>query len=135
MASLGLEAGRAGAGAGAGRSGEGERTKRTGRDPGRAPLERGDKTRGGDDWETEAEEGDRRYSWAQTGELEAGEGQERGLPGRLLPGTTPSLYQPSPILGSRLSAEANYFEDLYPFILLPVLWVLCLVGLPWLLSW
>ena len=33
-----------------------------------------------------------------------------GAAGRLLPGTTPSLYQPSPTLGSRLSAEASYFR-------------------------
>ena len=88
VASLGLEAGRAGAGAGPGRSGEGERAEPTGRDPGWAPLKRGDRTRGGDDWETEAEEGDRRYSWAQTG------GQAAG--GQLLPGTTPSQISPAP---------------------------------------
>lgn len=116
MASLGLEAGRAGAGAGAGRSGEGERAERTGRDPGWAPLERGDKTRGGDDWETEAEEGDRRYSWAQTGELEAGEAARRG--GCRRPASArdhPLSDQPSPTPGSRLNAEASYFEDLYSF--------------------
>ena len=91
MASLGLEAGRAGVGRALAGVSKGSGLNGPGETPAGRPWREEIRQEGATAGRQRQRKGTEDDSWVQAGELEAGDGQERGLP-PLLPGTTPSLY-------------------------------------------